>query len=78
MNAKDNVALLQEKLDDGTLDPEEPLFTLRGQDKLAPIAIRLWVDLLDFAHDGVGSDKGAEALEIAAEMEAWPNRKMPD
>ena len=78
MLAKDELARLQRKLDDGTMDPEEPLFTLRGQDKLAPIAVKVWVELLDFAYGGSGSDKGTEALEVADEMEAWSPRKIPD
>lgn len=75
MKAKDEIAMLREKLDSGLLDPEEPLFTLRAQDKLAPLVIRMWVELYDFT---VGGAEGVEALELAEEMEAWPKRKLPD
>ena len=77
MKAKDEIALLQRKLASGELDPEEPLFTLRGQDKLAPTVIIVWVELLDLMKHG-GSDKGVEALDLAEEMKLWPHRKIPD
>lgn len=52
---------------------DEPVFTLRAQDRCAPAAVRDW------AHRarGAGCDeaKVAEAMELASEMEVWQNAK---
>lgn len=54
---------------------EEPLFLLRGQDWLAPWAVRAYVLLLRL----FGLRKAADQCEaVAVAMEAWPYRKMPD
>lgn len=55
---------------------DEPVFVLRAQDVLAPRLVRLWADLLE-THTGI-TPKTAEAYRLAAEMEKWPGRKMPD
>ena len=72
------------RLKDGTwqdsyldkVKPEEPIFVLRAQDKLAPALIREWCRQAR-AH-GLGYKKGQEALMCADEMEKWSNRKFPD
>lgn len=55
---------------------EEPVFVLRGQDKLAPGLIRQWAAQ---AHAlGMNYAKVGEALKLADQMEQWPTRKLPD
>ena len=55
---------------------DEPVFVLRGQDKLAPGLIRQWAAQ---AHAlGMKQSKVGEALKLADQMEAWPQRRLPD
>jgi len=54
----------------------EPVFVLRGQDVLAPQAVRQWAELA--AKAGVPGEKIERALDIANKMEEWPHRKVPD
>jgi hypothetical protein len=58
------------------IDPQEPIFVLRGQDVLAAKAVRDWASRALMA--GCPPEKVREALKCAEEMEAWPNRKVPD
>lgn len=62
--------------------PDEPIFVLRAQDRLAPTLVRHWVNLAMLAGDLSPSDpKITEALDLADEMETWQlsNRaKWPD
>lgn len=66
----------------GTLSrcaPGEPIFVLRAKDRLAPTAIRIWVQLAKLT--GVSLAKRAEALELANQMENWAAKhedKLPD
>ncbi len=63
---------------DGTPIPHnEPLFILRAQDKLASRAVEYYAHLL---MQQVGPDAPAvdHILEHAAEMKAWPIKKLPD
>lgn len=53
-------------------DPDEPLFTLRATDPLAPILVRLWADLANSI--GVDEDKTDEASNCADDMEMWRRR----
>jgi hypothetical protein len=55
---------------------DEPIFVLRGQDRLAPDVVRQWADRAEQA--GCDTEKVREAREVAAAMEAWPQRKLPD
>lgn len=55
---------------------DEPLFVLRGQDKLAPALISLWCEMAE--RTGTGPSKIAEARHIAEQMVAWSRRKFPD
>jgi len=59
----------------GTIPPQEPLFILRGQDKLAPIAVRYYAKLREKAGDSKGAK---ECLKAAQAMSNWPKKKMPD
>lgn len=75
-----------------TIPEDEPLFLLRGQDKLAPAAIFAYADELECtaSDDGVAPDEALRRRELANEAEAaalaierWqlehPDRtKMPD
>lgn len=54
----------------------EPIFVLRGQDRLAPDLIREWARLAE--HHSLPQEKLNEALACADAMETWPNRKFPD
>jgi hypothetical protein len=48
---------------------DEPVFTLRAQDRCAPAAVRDWAHRAKGA--GCNPAKVAEAMDIAREMEAW-------
>lgn len=60
----------------GGLAPGEPVFIIRGRDRVAGDAIRAYADL---AYQ-VGAP--AEALELALQqadaVDRWPNKKIPD
>jgi hypothetical protein len=51
----------------GKAAPDEPLFILRAQDRLAPIVVQLWAQMADL----VGSPKSLEAAGLAAAMLRW-------
>jgi hypothetical protein len=55
---------------------DEPIFVLRGQDRLAPDVVRQWADRAEQA--GCAIEKVREAREVADAMEQWPRRKVPD
>lgn len=60
-------------------DLDEPIFVLRGKNKLAPALVRLWANLA--ALHGCGTDKISEARHLADLMESWGNEfgsKWPD
>ena len=54
---------------------EEPLFTLRGQDKLAAKTVRFWEDLA--WEKGVPAFKISGAEQIRRAMKEFPGRKVP-
>lgn len=58
--------------------PEEPIFTLRGQDKWAPTLVRIWARLA--GSTGADPKKIEEATACAEEMERWAKErgKWPD
>ena len=65
----------------GKAEPDEPLFTLRAKDPLAPVLVRLWVELRamtrpidEIADEGQKARekrKQAEATDCAEQMESW-------
>ena len=57
-------------------DAEEPVFVLRAQDMSADILVDFWAELA--LRMGCSQEKVDEAIDLAAEMRAWPNRKWPD
>lgn len=53
----------------------EPVFLLRGQDRLAAQAVRYYAKLRERA----GDSKGAKECRKAAQMMSdWPVKKLPD
>lgn len=65
--------------------PDEPVFVLRGQDKLAPSLVKEWALMfcevvLDHSHTPIHchNEKVKEALACAKAMEEWQTRKLPD
>ena len=59
--------------------PDEPIFTLRAHDRLAPEIVRLWAE--EANRQGSPKVKVEEALRIANAMEAWQvhnGSKVPD
>ena len=58
------------------MNPDEPVFILRGRDVLAPAAVFAWARLAE--RYGVGVNKLAGALDAASKMLTWPGRRMPD
>jgi hypothetical protein len=55
---------------------DEPIFILRAQDKLAHHFVRQWVAVA--SAKGLSQERANEALVCAAEMEAWPVKKLLD
>lgn len=62
---------------DGTRIPEdEPVFVLRAQGILAPIAVRFYADLVQGATDGY--IRASNIRAVASLMANWEPRKLPD
>ncbi len=60
----------------GKAADNEPVFILRGQDRLSASLVELWANLaLEHGCDGA---KVADAQNLAAAMRRWPTRKFPD
>lgn len=65
-------------------EPDEPIFTLRAKDPIAPNLIRNWA-MMRFHHIAGGQRpntpeqwaKVGEALDCANQMDAWRARKYP-
>lgn len=55
---------------------DEPVFVLRAQDMSADILVDFWAELA--LRMGCPQEKVDEAIDLAAEMRAWPHRKWPD
>lgn len=75
MRAKNEIKRLQNKLDDGTLDPEEPLFVLRAKDRTAANHVRKWVAMAKAL--GCPENRLQEALALAELMDTWPIKQIP-
>jgi len=50
-------------------ESDEPIFTLRSQDRLGPILVDFWADLAK--EHGCPEGKVKEAHECASKMRAW-------
>jgi hypothetical protein len=48
---------------------DEPIFTLRANDPLAPALVRVWCTLA--RGSGVAEEKVMEAFRVAADMDRW-------
>lgn len=80
MSTKHESKCLQNARDD------EPIFVLRGQDRLAPATIRFWASAaLDASREGEGNEatveKAERAMRYADEIEQWQQQnvaKVPD
>ena len=55
---------------------DEPVFLLRGQDKVAADVVRYWAELSAAA--GASGDILEIALRHAQKMDAWPKKKVAD
>lgn len=56
--------------------PDEPIFVLRAQDRLAAATVRFWAQLLEASRGSAPLVK--EARECATAMDKWPVHKLPD
>lgn len=59
---------------------DEPVFLLRAQDVMAPLAVDAWCNSLTVLQRpaDVESGKIANAQIVSEAMKAWPNRRLPD
>lgn len=64
------------KKDGSSIPEDEPVFVLRAQDILAPIAVNFYADLVQGAT--VNFEQAAQIRYIATLMAAWKPRKIPD
>lgn len=71
MATKAEVLKLLEKIPDG-----EPLFLIRGQDRLAANIVDFWAGAAEAR--GTPAPKVAEARECSRRMRQWPKKKWPD
>lgn len=55
---------------------DEPVFLLRAQDVCADSTVECWADLAQYR--GASPEMVAEARQKAADMRAWPVKKVPD
>ena len=59
--------------------PDEPLFLLRGQDVLASEFVRTYAQMVrDHSQPSVRALDAEQIDELAARMERWTPRKLPD
>lgn len=58
------------------MPPDEPVFIIRGQDRLAKPTVLHWANLAILAD--VKSEKIFGALQSATAMGKWPVKKLPD
>lgn len=61
---------------EGRIPQDEPVFLIRGQDKVAGDAVRAWADLND--RNGGDRELSRQAREQAARMDTWPSKKPAD
>ena len=60
--------------EDGTYIPaDEPVFILRAQDILAPLAVEYYAELVDRA---IGGSGGSSIRDIAFDMRNWETKKL--
>jgi hypothetical protein len=76
MRKKDEISNPQSCLNKA--DPEEYVFVFRAQDKLAPLVLRYYKDLLRAHGIKFGPEKEQHLLDAIKGFESWPNRRLPD
>lgn len=59
-------------------EDNEPLFVLRAHDITTPDVVRFWLENAEAKGAQIEPAKKEHALACIAQMEAWPNRKLPD
>lgn len=53
-------------------EPDEPMFVLLARDPLAPLLVQLWANMRELTESThADTDKIAEAIGCAADMETW-------
>lgn len=55
------------------VEDDEPIFVLRSKDKLSPVMVRHWADLVEKL--GSAPDKVHEARDLALRMEIYAEEK---
>lgn len=60
----------------GKIPDDEPVFLLRGQDRNAAAAVRVWAKLLE--DEGGDAEMIKLARNHADEMDLWSRKKRPD
>lgn len=60
------------------LKPGEPFFVYRGQDSLAPGAIKYWLSMIENTGTRLSEERIREISDIVRAMESYPDRKVPD
>lgn len=75
MRAIDEIERLKQKVADGSMSPNEPLFVLRAQDCIAADLVYAWATKA--RNLGSPPEKCDEAISLADAMSAWPVRKVP-
>jgi hypothetical protein len=60
----------------GLIPDDEPVFLIRGQDKVGAAVVRLWASYAESA--GATPKIVRMAREHADRMDAWPKHKAPD
>jgi hypothetical protein len=75
MKAARELENLRQKIEDGSLSSDEPIFYLRASDVLAPAVVEYWAGTLEQL---IGENpKSREARSLAAQMRQWPIKKVP-
>ena len=75
MDAKEEIANLQRKVESGDMPEYEPLFVLRAQDLLAADVVLIWASLA--ASRGTPPEKIDEARQLAFRMKQWSVKQVP-
>lgn len=73
-HARDDYNRIQDPA--GLIPDDEPVFLLRGQDRNAAAAVRVWAKLVE--DEGGAPEIVAAARDHADRMDAWPKKKTPD
>jgi hypothetical protein len=60
----------------GVVPKDEPVFLIRGQDKVGAATVRIWAELNDAA--GGDPELSRRAREHAERMDRWPKKKIAD